>query len=283
MYVIQFTEIGVRVPRGPLCDIQGTDGAFDRVTGREYEHESAKRMTSSAIRSQGITEPDASAHIVLETPEDEAGWYRRPEHVVARFALKSRIRGARVELTLYEEGFLEVDEQYRGKRAAKRLLDLRYLDPRPTVSRIFATRMAHLALGFGGATGALGALAWLGVMPIVTVPATLLLGCAAGMSAWLFLCRTGEQGVFYTTNGRAKVLTLFGSVGSIRALRRIVPAVVAAVRTLKDPASADKRVYLRREMREHYRLAQGGIISAEDCATSTLRILKQFDSGPANP
>jgi hypothetical protein len=101
------------------------------------------------------------------------------------------------------------------------------------------------------------------------------LGAAAGIFAWLFLCRTGERIVFRTANGHADVLVLFGALGSIGALRRITPAVSAAIRETREPG-LDKNAYLRQEMREHYRLRKAGAISDAECSTCTQRILHHF-------
>jgi hypothetical protein len=214
---------------------------------------------------------------VLESSDEEHSSQRQPENVTGQFVLSSRIRGARVDLTLYEEGFLAVREKCRGRRSVERLLDLRYLDPRPTISRIVAPRLRHLALSVGSLTGVLGVLAWFGILPAVTLPAALLLGIATGILAWLFFCRTGEQSVFQTANGRAEVLALFCALGSIRALRRVVPVFVDAIRRAQRLDLDDKRLRLRQEIREHYRLARNGIISQDDCAKCTRRILSQFD------
>ena len=92
---------------------------------------------------------------------------------------------------------------------------------------------------------------------------------------WLFLCRSGEQSVFRTRNGHADVLVLFATLGSIHTIRRIVPAIVTAIRDASGSAS-DKNAALRSEIREHYRLVKAGAISQEECTTCTQRILQQF-------
>lgn len=231
-------------------------------------------MGGAAVEGQSIVEPDVSSHIVLESQDEEASSLRQPEHVAAQFSFDSRIRGTSVQLTLYEEGFLAVREKYRGKRDGERLLDLRYLDPKPRISRAIAKRMAYLALGSASLTALLASLGWLGIVPASAFPATLVFGVTTAIFVWLFLYRTTEQSTFHTANGRANVLALSATVGLIHAVRRAVPVLAAAIS--KAHVGGDNHLYLRQEMREHYRLVQSGIISEDDCSTCTRRILRQF-------
>lgn len=231
---------------------------------------------TSSVALRAAADIDES-HIVLETLGDTPEGVRRAETVSARFDLKSFFRASRLRLTLYEEGLLEVAIEYPNNiRRTSRTLDLRYLDPRPKISRTVSKKMLHYCaaaatlaavfMGLGGAGLLSGAEAF--------VPA-FALSAASGIFGWLFLCRSGEQSVFRTRNGHADVLVLFASFGSIHTMRRIVPAIVTAIRDASESVS-DKDASLRSEMREHYRLAQAGAISEEECATSTQRILQQF-------
>ena len=216
------------------------------------------------------------SHIVLETlggaPEAES----RGETVSARFDLKSLFRATRLRLTLYEEGLLQVDVDYRNTRRTSRTLDLRYLDPRPRISRIVSKRPLYCCAAAAGLAALFMSLAGAGLLSSAEAFAPAFAASAAsGIFGWLFLCRSGEQSVFRTRNGHADVLVLFATLGSIHTIRRIVPAIVTAIRDASGSAS-DKNAALRSEIREHYRLVKAGAISQEECTTCTQRILQQF-------
>ena len=233
---------------------------------------------SAALQEERIADLDISAHIVLESPEEqERSAPEQPRNIAAEYELNSRLAATRVRLALYEEGFLAVRTRYGNKPETKLVLDLRHIDPKPMVSRITARRTGHFCLWSVGLSGLLGLLGSLGVMPTAFFSAALAMTAGAAFFAWLFLCRTGERVSFRTANGSAEVLTLFGTVGTIRELRRIVPALAASIRSARELGATEKRLYLRREIREHYRLAQAGIISDDDCSTCTRRILSNFD------
>jgi hypothetical protein len=232
-------------------------------------------MPPQAIAIRGAADLDA-AHIVLETPGHGPRSIRRPENVAAEFDLDSVVRATRTRLTLYKEGLLRVRTEYYGGRRKERLLDLRYLDPRPRVSRVASFRMLYPAVGATTLATILILLGSIGVFsPAACLLAAFVFGLAAGVFSWVFLYRSGEQAVFRTARGQADVLVLFGTLGTIRALRRIVPALVAAIREAAEPES-DKKASLREELREHYRLAETGVITEDECSTCTQRILHQF-------
>jgi hypothetical protein len=219
--------------------------------------------------------PHEASHIVMETTTEAVPQMRRPETVAAQFDLKSLFRGTRTQLTLYQEGLLVVRELGAGRRK-ELMLDLRYLDPRPTVSRTVAVRLLYHAGGAAGLAALLVALAGLEVFPAIAclIPA-FALGLVAGVMTWCFLYQSGERAVFRTERGQADVLELIAGLGEIKALRGIVPAIVAAIRAAGE-ARGDYQLYLREEMREHYRLAETGVISEDECSTCTQRILHQF-------
>jgi len=226
------------------------------------------------VATRVAAEPEAS-HIVMETTTEAVVETRRPKTVAAQFDLKSLFRGTRTRLTLYKEGLLTVRE-LGAVRRKELMLDLRYLDPKPSVSRTIAVRLLYPAGGAAVLAALLVALASLGVFPPIAclIPA-FVLGLVAGVTTWRFLYQSGERAVFRTARGRADVLELVGSIGDTKTLRRIVPPIVAAIQAAGE-ARGDYQLYLREEMREHYRLAETGVISEDECSTCTQRILHQF-------
>jgi hypothetical protein len=91
------------------------------------------------------------------------------------------------------------------------------------------------------------------------------------------VCRSYEQTDFVTIHGRAQVLSLVASLGSIKKFRAFVPQLCRAAEESAERNNHDPSGYLRAEMREHYRLRGDGVLSNEECAVSTGRILAQFD------
>jgi len=220
--------------------------------------------------------PLDESHIVLESRHEPRA-RRRAATVAERLNLQSLLGGPRTQLTFYKEGLLAVRTSGYGVRPKECTLDLRYLDPRPTVSRIAARQMLYPAVAAAVFAAVLVGAAWLGVLsPLAGLVPAFALGAAACILALRFLHRTGERAVFRTARGQAEVLVLFSALGTTAELRRVVPIVVAAIRCAGADGVTDNTSYLREEIREHYRLAQSGVISEDECSTSTQRILHQF-------
>jgi hypothetical protein len=221
------------------------------------------------------------AHIVLESSRDEQRTARRPKSVVERFELKSLFRGTRTRLTLYQEGFLAVQTELGRLRRKELTLDLRYLDARPSVARTGDVRLLYPAGGAAALAVLLVALAGFGALsPLASFASAFVLAVVSAAITWRFLYGNGELAVFRTARGHGEVLELFASIGESATLRRIVPAIVAGIRAAAEP-SPDTQTYLREEMREHYRLAQSGVLSEDECTTCTQRILQQFQVAQA--
>jgi hypothetical protein len=216
--------------------------------------------------------------ILLEGDELDQRWNDVPSRTVQRrFVLKNNVRATQTEFVFFEEGYLGLRERGRGKRRAELLLDLRYLDPRPALARFVAVPELIVAAGllFGGMVCA--ALAYLSVSPAFTVPAALCLMIAALPGLWWFLYRTHERVVFRTSNGQVTVFAVHANRGCLRACRALVPHIVKAINDARGRVPTGQGVYLRQEMREHYRLREAGVLTEDACATGTRRILAQFD------
>jgi len=245
------------------------------ITG-EYEVESLKNLTGEKM-ADAILQGDYET-VLLEADEAEHDVVRAvPKTIQRHLKLHDRGRGLRTELVLYEEGFLKVAEERRGKRAAEQLLNLRYLDSRPTISRFVAMKPIYVGLGLTGAGTLFGSLVYFKLFLALTLPATVMLVTAAVIAFLLSAYRTQEESTFCTMTGRADVLTLRATFGCIRALRKLVPELVDAIHqghTLNVPARGD---YLREEMQEHYRLQDEGILTEDYCSASTQRILSSFE------
>lgn len=200
--------------------------------------------------------------------------------VERRFVLTNRVRRSRHELTLFQEGYLRVRRSSRARPTSGRaeaLLDLRYLDPRPVLSRVKAPKMLRAALALTAVGALLGTLAYFSIAPLLTLSTALLAHAAAGVAAWLFVLRSHERVVLRTNAGKVPVLTLQANLGCIGCCRALVPHLVSAIAKAQRSNAATKAAYLRQEMREHYRLRETGVCTDDLCATGTRRILAQFD------
>jgi hypothetical protein len=63
----------------------------------------------------------------------------------------------------------------------------------------------------------------------------------------------------------------------MRRFHKLVPRLIEAIADAAESMHDETAVYLRAEMREHYRLRGEGILSPDSCAAGTGRILAQFD------
>jgi hypothetical protein len=215
-------------------------------------------------------------HIFIES--DEAPDPRSAGQTVReRWRLANPLRRQLTEVTLFEEGYLEVAEHVRGRRGEPFRLDLHYLDPIPSISRFVSKRAWWTTTGCAGA--ALGALALAKVasLGVLAISFALAAGAAALVAAAIALHRSHEKTEFYTLHGRARVFGLVANFGAIKPVRAFVPELSGAIEEAAEKITGETSAYLRAEMREHYRLRGDGVLSAETCAESTGRILAQFD------
>ena len=215
-------------------------------------------------------------HILLEGDaldgDAEASHERKAQQ---HFHVVNRAHALQTEMILFEGGWLSVRQHRRNKPGEARMINLRYVDPRPSISRYFAKRTLMLAAGLGLAGVLAAILAWFSISIVVTIPAMILLFTGAAIAFAMCTYRTRKDVVFYTRSGRAAVIELMATLGSFRSLRKTLPQLIAAIEKTPEPET-DPKKRLRSEMREHYRLRECGILSGEQCSASTQRILRHF-------
>jgi hypothetical protein len=225
-----------------------------------------------------VPRPDVAQaeHIFIaseETPD--------PRHaartVRERWRLCNRLRRKTTEITLFEEGYAEVVERARRKSGEPFRLDLHYLDPIPSITRVVATRACWTTAGcIATALGAF-AVAYLTTLGPLVVSFGLVAAAAALVAAAIALQRSHETVEFFTLHGRARVLVLAANFGAIKPFRAFVPELSRAIEEAAEEIPDDTSSFLRAEMREHYRLRGEGVMSVQTCAESTGRILAHFD------
>ena len=219
----------------------------------------------------------AAEHILLESSESrevpELGTARK---VHARALLRSRLRRHTVELVLLDYCYLSLRSQrWRGPISGC-VLDLRFVDPTPRVER-------HIAWRWIGASALVFLWAVLVAWQIARSPghwwqhSSLPLCLALFMAAIGVACaafwRTTETFALYSTHGRARLLEFTGEVGTVRALRAFEPMLLAHLRVAVAARRRDFGDHLRDEMREHSRLRDLGVLSANDYEISKRRVL----------
>jgi len=200
--------------------------------------------------------------------------------VAERFELKDRARNRLTELTLFDQGTLKLVEHHRKKLIKAHRFKLRYLDPVPTFATHVAKRCFYAALGLGSVAGIAALLAKFSLLHSYTLPLAIVATTAAVVVLLLAIYRTHDKIVFRTLHGHSPAITLTAGFGYVRRFRSILPSLVTAIEEAAESIGDDTMVFLREEMREHYRLRGDGILTPEDCNSSTEKILAQFDFDP---
>lgn len=235
--------------------------------------------TGAGAFAEAFEDPSTSEHVLLQADEAEiAQPAAAPGRVVRRLELPDRARRCVTALSFHDDGKLRVEHRQRGRPGTPRTIDLTYLDPAPTVERRYAVRIGRVALAAAGVAALAGTLAFFGVLGAVTVTAAGLAAATAAAAAYAFVLCSRETAVFVTRHGRAPALTLTATLGSFGAQRKALPLLAGAIREAGASVGGETHVYLKSEMREHYRLRGEGVLSDADCADGTARVLARFDA-----
>jgi hypothetical protein len=234
------------------------------------------RSASTAASMPG-QQQEPSEHIYIGSDDAGGNPSSMARTVRAATSLRNPLRHATIDLLLFEEGVLKVDERRKGRATESYYLDLRFLDPIPCIERVIAKPWLLTAL----ACGAVATLAaFLLRFDLLYIGALVALGgsaLAAVVALYGGLYRSYERTEFQTIHGRTTVLTLTANLGALERHRRFVPQLSAAIEEAAERITADTAAYLRGEMREHYRLRGDGVLDNAACAAGTGRILAQFD------
>jgi hypothetical protein len=225
-----------------------------------------------------MIEAATSEHIFLEAPELEPAFEAdRATALRASFAFHNRMRRVRTEIRLYDEGYLGIRERGAGRDPAEWRVALRHLDPRPVLSCRMVTPVRNTMLCSSAAAALLAGLAYVGVASAIMLSLAAAALVVASLSAAVFFYRREERVQFVTRHGRVTVVELVANVGCIRACRAVVPQLVAAIKNATKGENGNDKTVLRAELREHYRLRDGGVLSTADCIGAIQRILSRFD------
>jgi len=193
--------------------------------------------------------------------------------------INDKLRGRKTTVKLFAEGWADIETERRGRNTSHQRLNLRFLDPAPTLQRHHPYRLLKSAGIAAAVTLVCSIPAWFGWLVSYSMSATFI-----GITATLCLLMTAfylshEKITFKTLHGRADAIRFGAGLGTIRRFHKLIPVLVNAIADAAESVLDETAVYLRAEMREHYRLRGDGIISEQECAASTEKILGEFD-GP---
>lgn len=256
------------------------------------DHTATAGSIDSAIIEEALMSPPEEApatpvHEILDQmpsehismggeEEDQTVSEPLPGDILERLQLVNRVRGLRTELILFEGAFLKVREYHKKKMTKDHLLNLRYLSPKPTLTRHVAMKVLQVALGLSGVAAVSWLLAEFTSLARFFMPSAVVFGTAALVTFMLFVYRTQERIRFCTAHGDVEVLSLLATFGCFRRARKLVPEVARAIADATGERLENRAQHLRAEIQEHYRLRDSGVILREDCADSTRKILASF-------
>lgn len=226
--------------------------------------------------------PMVVEHVCLESDTIEVPDAREARRIQASVRLRSRVRGGAIALDIFDYYYLAVRTARPRCPTAQYSLDLRFVDPTPGRMRQIPWRCLQVALG-------LIALSTLGVWFLGSTPVPWWQNAWLSVCALLFsgtvcvglLCvyRTTETIALYSLHGRARLLEFTGGLGTFRAMRAFKSKLAAHIRAAVAARGHTKAQHLRGEMREHFRLQEMGVLSAQQYEASKARILRLHDPG----
>jgi hypothetical protein len=225
----------------------------------------------------------ASVHILLESDERKIPHPRCSRKLHGGIELRSWLRRRTLQLELIDYYYLVV-RSYRSRTvAAEYVLDLRFVDSSFGLSRHFASRWLLAALGAAVLAVATGLLTGGSAAPVRWLVACGILSAIAVAAAVVCLYRTTETISMCSVHGRARLFEFTGGFGAQRALKPFTKKLVAHIKFAIAARRPLRSEHLRDEMREHFRLRENGVISAEEYEASKARILAEHAPAADSP
>jgi hypothetical protein len=223
-----------------------------------------------------------SEHIVLESDEREVPAFGSARKTHAQVEVRSRLRRRALRLEIVDYNYLSVRSRSPSSEL-EYVLDLRFVAV-PRVSRHVASRWITASLVLLALVA--GMAAWIGSAGIPWWRHGAFRACAAVTGMWIVVTliaayRTTETVRLYSAHGAVPVLEFTGGVGTFRALRPFLARLVAHIRLAVAARRRTRTEHLRDEMREHGRLRDVGVLSAEEYEAGKVRILAHHT--PASP
>jgi small-conductance mechanosensitive channel len=216
-------------------------------------------------------------HVLLESDFRQVPDLQDARTVHARIEFRSRLRRRVLQLEIIDYYYLSVRSN-SPSILLEYVLDLRFVDaPR---------RLRHIAWRWITFSLLLIALA-LVIASRIDSSATpwwqhdwLLPVCVTVIVVWPFatlvaVYRTTETVSLFSTHGAARLIECTGGLGTFHVFRPFMAKLAAHIRLASAARRGTKTEHLRDEMREHLRLKEIGVLSAEEYETAKVRILDQ--------
>ena len=187
----------------------------------------------------------------------------------------NRYRRCATELALLDGHRLAVHVQGRDER--RYVVDLRFVAETPLSHRSIAWNCWLAGLASLVAAGLVAWLAWSErTHPeawSAWVVALALVATAFGLGA-VALYRTYETTLLYSVHGRVTLARLTGTVGSARQAAGFHTELARSISAARAAIAQSRQAYLRDELREHRRLHEDGVLTAEAYEAGKRRILQ---------
>ena len=218
-------------------------------------------------------------HIVLESEVRELPRLRAPRKVHADVHCRSQLRRQRLSLSIIDYYYLAVRVGPSGAAATEYLVDLRFVDPTFALTRRVPWRRIWVALGLTGAAAVACTIWYLSeaasqARDLAALFAAALIA-ATGIAYIGVARRLIETVALFSLHGRAAVLHYQGGLGTLRSVRPFMRKLAAHVQLAVAARRTTRAEHLRDELREHHRLKEDGVLTAEAYDACKARILAQ--------
>ncbi len=235
---------------------------------------SAKSIVESAKENFEIPDGLASEHILIDG--DGSDCADEPTVVGKQIKMSNRVRALRTEFTFFIEGFLKIREFRKNKLVKDYMLELRFLNPKPTTVPQFVAKSFWGTVAMAGAAGISWLLTKFTALDTYTFPAFIIFSAGAVFALYRCIAQTGEKTHFITASGRVPALLLLTNFGCFARSRSLVSEISSAIVTARNKNTLEEEPYFRAEMQDHYRLRNERVITPKACNKGTARILSRF-------
>jgi hypothetical protein len=219
---------------------------------------------------------DRMEHILLESDDREVPTLETARRIHARLIVHGGRWRRSMELALIDYFYLSVRTARAQTVDTRYVVDLRFVDPAPLLTRQVAWRWiaacgAFLALGLLGAREVADSTTPWWRHELLPATAALLGVAVSALFAAVHL--TTETVALFSAHGRVRLIAHTGSVGTLRAFRGFLPRLDAHLRIAAAARRQAHAEHLRDEMREHYRLKEAGALTDSDYDAAKRQIL----------
>lgn len=237
---------------------------------------SSKRMAS--LKGPAKRGDISFEHVLLEENDQIDRSSIDTSTLQARLELEDLKIRTKSAIEIFSGALLRVTHYKDGTMTRRFNVDLRYLSPRP-LNRLRDSRLARNLVLFcatGTAISSLLIYTHLLLGPTRAVAMAVVSTILMIASIINYVRRLEWEITFRTRHGKAPISILRTSFDRRREGRRIARRLQSLIETAGRPDGRDRNARLRAEVREHYWLAENGVIPSRTCKTAVQRILGVF-------